>query len=228
MNYNVKTNTSHMETFFPQFQNDVDYWDHFYSQSTDMNIRSEPSQFAAFCLTEMKDLGLNCLIELGAGNGRDSIFFASHNLKTLAMDNSEQAIVSIKSKLNENMNISLFQYDIRDELPDLELKSDDKCALYARFFIHALDEITLKRFFEVASEILGEGDFMFLEYRNQDDFFNPKVTEKHYRAFYTSEKVSNLAYSKNFSLVYEVSGNGFAKLKHDDASVTRQIFYFKG
>jgi len=228
MNYLPAVNNTDESEYSFQSQNDLAYWNQFYNNTNDVAIRVEPSQFAAFCLTEMKDLGLNCVIELGAGNGRDAIFFANHGLKVIAMDNSQRAIHSISNKVNQQHNIYLFEHDVRNKLPDLDLKATDRSAIYARFFVHALDEITLEKFFKNTSLALKHGDFMFLEYRNEDDISKPKLTETHYRAFYSSDRIAKHAKSNNFDLVYEVSGRGFAKLKHDDAVVTRQIFHFKG
>lgn len=210
------------------FLSDQSYWDQFYSDASNCAIRLEPSQFAAFCLTEMKNLGVNRVIELGSGNGRDALFFASHDLKVIATDNSPKAVSSIKSKIQKFHNTVVFEYDVRNNFPYIDFKEDEISAVYARFFIHALDETALESFFTNISKVLKPAEFMFLEYRNDDDVNNPKLTESHFRAFYPSKKIREHAKSKNFNIIYEVSGQGFAKLKNDDASVTRQIFQFKG
>ena len=211
-----------------QLSSSQSYWDQFYSDASDCTIRLEPSQFAAFCLTEMKNFGVNRVIELGSGNGRDALFFASHGLKVIATDNSPKAVTSIKNKIQKFHDTFVFEYDVRNDFPYGDFKEDGISAIYARFFIHALDETALQGFFTNISKVLKPDEFMFLEYRNDNDVNKPKLTSPHFRAFYPSEKIEEYAKTEHFNLIYEVSGQGFAKLKHDDASVTRQIFQFKG
>src|SRR5215213_6367505 len=67
----------------------TDYWDEYYAARSTM-VRRLPSQFAVFVAGELE--GRHRIIELGCGNGRDSMFFASHGHEVVAVDASQAAI----------------------------------------------------------------------------------------------------------------------------------------
>ena len=50
----------------------IDYWDNFYS-GVDLKL-GIPSQFAAFVAMEYLEK-VNTILDIGCGNGRDSVFF---------------------------------------------------------------------------------------------------------------------------------------------------------
>ena len=66
-------------------------WNKFY-QSDSTFFGEEPSNFALLCFNHMKTNNLKKVLELGAGHGRDSIFFASNGLEVEALDYSAFAV----------------------------------------------------------------------------------------------------------------------------------------
>jgi tRNA1(Val) A37 N6-methylase TrmN6 len=48
----------------------------------------EPSNFAMLCYNHMKLNNIKKVLELGAGHGRDSMFFASNEIEVEALDYS--------------------------------------------------------------------------------------------------------------------------------------------
>jgi cyclopropane fatty-acyl-phospholipid synthase-like methyltransferase len=52
----------------------------------------EPSNFALLCINHMKINNIKKVLELGAGHGRDSIFFASNGIEVEALDYSDFAV----------------------------------------------------------------------------------------------------------------------------------------
>ena len=61
----------------PDDKENVEYWEKFYQDLKLDGIKMPPSQFAAFCKSEFLHLGLEFVVEIAAGDGRDSIFFRS-------------------------------------------------------------------------------------------------------------------------------------------------------
>ena len=57
-----------------------------------------PSFAAEAALKVFKKNNISNIIELGAGLGRDTIFFAKNNIKVEALDYSKTAVMSIKKK----------------------------------------------------------------------------------------------------------------------------------
>tara|TARA_B100001094_G_C18144035_1_gene779583 strand:+ start:392 stop:1033 length:642 start_codon:yes stop_codon:yes gene_type:complete len=201
------------------------YWDNYYGNIKDVdNDDMPPSQFAAFCRTEVIQLKINQIIEIASGDGRDCIFFADQGLQVLATDNSTNAVELLKNKASLRENLSVAKVDaVSESLPEAFF-SDQACAYYARFFIHTLEEEKLKEFFKNIAKVMRESDYLFLEYRNLMDENLEKVMPKHFRKFFETEFVTSVAKENGLKCNYQVEGRGFAKWKADDAFVTRQIF----
>ena len=64
-----------------------EYWNKYYASREVLKL-SAPSQFAAFVAQEAGDAHL--IIEVGCGNGRDSLFFARHGFQVVAIDGSKR------------------------------------------------------------------------------------------------------------------------------------------
>ena len=80
----------------------------------------EPSISAKKALNFFKEKKINNIIELGAGLGRDGIFFAKNNLKIQALDYSSSGIEIINHKIKrDNLSnyISTKLFDVREKLP---------------------------------------------------------------------------------------------------------------
>ena len=80
----------------------------------------EPSKAAVVALKNFKEQNIKKLIELGAGLGRDTIFFAKNSISVEALDYSPTAIKLINKKAKENKlsnSISTKIFDVRKKLP---------------------------------------------------------------------------------------------------------------
>ena len=89
----------------------------------------EPSISAKKALNFFKEKKINNIIELGAGLGRDSIFFAKNNIKIQALDYSSSGIKIINHKIKkDNLSdyISTKLFDVREKLP-FQDNSVDAC-----------------------------------------------------------------------------------------------------
>ncbi len=203
------------------------YWNDYYAQQKKSKGCLAPSQFAAFCLSEMIEMDISTVVDIAAGNGRDAVFFSHHSMNVLAIENSYAAVGLLEESSKHNANLSVLFHDAIDKPVKLDRNRDDAIAFYARFFLHTLSEIELNAFFMNMAKIMEMKDRLFLEFRNDGDTTRKKVTSAHFRAFHTADKVVNLAAENNFKVVYQVSGTGFAKWKEDDASITRQIIQYR-
>ena len=89
----------------------------------------EPSLAAVKALKSFKEQNIKNIIELGAGLGRDTIFFAKNSIKVEALDYSKMSIESITDKsikLNLTNFIKPKVFDVRKKLP-FEENSIDAC-----------------------------------------------------------------------------------------------------
>src|SRR4051794_118597 len=110
------------------------YWDSFYAADhPDLNT---PSSFAEAC-AEYLDSS-STVFEIGCGNGRDSLFFASMGMRVHASDASDVAI----ERLHEHSRRSTWRHQPRWIARSMEQLDDRHAgeldAVYMRFVLHAV------------------------------------------------------------------------------------------
>ncbi len=95
------------------------HWEDNFSRKPEM-FGLEPSLSAKKALKLFKKKNLKNVLELGAGLGRDSIYFAINSIKLKALDYSSSAIEIINQKIDRNdlsKLISTKLFDVRKKLP---------------------------------------------------------------------------------------------------------------
>ena len=95
------------------------HWETNFSNKPEM-FGLEPSISAKKSLKIFKDQSISKIVELGAGLGRDTIYFAQNSICVEALDYSFSGIKQIKQKIKNN-NLSKFVttkiFDIRNKIP---------------------------------------------------------------------------------------------------------------
>lgn len=108
---------------------DKKYWNKYYKSNY---IPFEQSNFSEFVLESLT--AESSIIDIGCGNGRDSIFFAKQKLNTTGIDQSIVAIENLKKYENEYLKFKNLSFS--------ELKNDDKFDYaYCRFIFHSINEL---------------------------------------------------------------------------------------
>jgi len=201
-----------------------EYWSKFYQSDNAQIDLNGPSDFSKFVLNEIKKNNIKNIIEFGCGNGRDSLFFIENQIYVFAFDKCEQAINAIQKKCGKNKYLQLKIMDIvSDGFPEQLIEISPKI-IYARFFLHALDDEAIDIFIRKSSKSMAPGDMMFVEYRTIKDLNRKKFTDEHYRNYLDPKNIVNFAEKKDLQCTYEVEGTGMAIWKDDNAHVARQIF----
>jgi len=201
--------------------NSVNYWDAFYTGAGTL-APLFPSQFAAFVLGEVPDA--TDVVEFGCGTGRDSEFFASNGLGVTGLDLSERAIMICEMR-RHHRNTTFRQYALGDPISDLVsryTRNVGTTIIYARFFLHAIDEAQEDLFLATARD-LSSNSTLALEYRCVGDEVGPKEFGTHYRRFIDHDALLRKLEQFGFAVEYQVTGRGFAKYKSEDAVVGRCI-----
>lgn len=201
-----------------------DYWNSFYRAKA--ASFAAPSQFALFVLGETTSRGP--MIDLGCGTGRDAIYFSSQGRAVVGVDASEAAVEHCR-QVAANNNLSARFLASRIDAPDLatrihaELKGAPQgpVTVYARFFIHAINDEEEAAFLALASDVCGPGGLLAAEFRTIRDAQQAKVTAEHYRRFVDPLCFMANANNAGFTPEYFVEGFGYAKYKDDDAHVAR-------
>ena len=199
------------------------YWEKNFLSKPEM-FGLEPSSAAAKTLASFKDKNIKKIVELGAGLGRDTIFFAKNSIKIEALDYSLNAIKIINQKI-EKGNLFNFAttkiFDVRKKLPFNDNSIDG-------FFSHmlycmALSTEEIKNLNnEICRVLKPNGINIYTARHNEDgDYKNGiHIGEDLYENdgfivhFFSEEKIKDL--SKGFNII-EIE-------KFEEGSFPRKLF----
>jgi tellurite methyltransferase len=207
----------------------LEYWNEFYKQ---VILQDESS----FCGLVKKMIGTDTVIlDIGCGSGRDTYSFAKDGYEVIGLDRSEEAIKLNNNHLREISNeskstINFYVLDISDELSlsqliqELSKTKSKKIAVYVRFLLHSINEITEEILLTVISKYLRKGDYLAAEYRTLEDKNRSKIFDNHYRRFIDAEKLLNDLETKyNFNKILFVKGTGLSLFNDEDPYLGRMI-----
>ena len=185
----------------------------------------EPSIPAKKALNFFKEKKINNIIELGAGLGRDSIFFAKNNIKIQALDYSSSGIKIINHKIKKNNlsnYISTKLFDVREKLPFKD-NSIDACYSHMLYCM-ALTIADLQKLNNEIHRILKPNglNIYTVRHTNDGDYKNGKhIGEDLYENdgfivhYFSEEKVNSLL-------------NGFKNIsleKFEEGTFPRKLFF---
>ncbi len=202
------------------------------SQYWEDNFSSKPEMFgltqslsAEKSLKLFKEKKIDKIVEIGAGLGRDSIFFAKNSINTIALDYSLSGIKVINQKIKKN-NLSNFistkLFDVRKKLP-FEDNSIEACYSHMLYCM-AMTTKDLKKLNNEIHRILKPGgiNIYTVRHTNDGDFKNGiHIGEDLYENdgfivhYFSEEKVSSLL-------------NGFKNItleKFEEGKFPRKLFF---
>lgn len=202
-----------------------EHWNTFYKTDAAPRI---PSQFCVFVANEIEKSA--SIVEFGCGNGRDSLFFSRNGWKVIGVDASDSAIKEcMEAHSTSSANKAEFFVGSIDEIScfdtiESRLKSmaAENIVVYARFFLHAINESQETIFLDGVKRLLkSHSGCVALEFRtNRDENLN-KTTTAHYRRFIKPHEFIYKASLVGLKCKYCVEGFGLAKYREDDAHVVR-------
>lgn len=222
---------SQIKIFHPEseedFDRDKDYWNKFYKSLELEGELSRPSQFAQDII-DMLEPGRH-LLELGCGNGRDSLFFLKNGIRVTAIDASDIAINHL-NQMAANDDNALFVCDNFVKCQSLyQLKYD---YIYSRFTLHAINEDQENELLLNIYEGLCDGGMLFIEARStKDEIFGLGVeVEKnaffyngHYRRFIDINDFRGKLLNYGFEIVQLEERKGFSRTETSDPVLLRCI-----
>jgi len=193
---------------------DKEYWEGFYRKTEAPQI---PSGFATDSISKFPPESQ--ILELGCGNGRDSIYFAKKGFKIYACDQSQQSIN--KLRIRYPINPSFFVADIVNFGQDMN--SID--LIYCRFVLHAISEDDLDRLLTWVYDFLPDGGLFFSESRSDKSSLaeTGKHFEPHFRRLLNKNIFSNILVDKGFVINSLIEANNLAKYKDENPYVVRAI-----
>ncbi len=145
------------------------YWEKNFLSKPEM-FGLEPSKAAIKTVKNFKEKNIKKIVELGAGLGRDTLFFAKNSINVMALDYSPVAIKTINKKALESKLsnfISAKIFDIREKLP-FEDNSVEACFSHMLYCM-ALSTADLKNLNNEVLRILKPGGVNIYTVRHTGD-----------------------------------------------------------
>ena len=145
------------------------YWEANFSKKPLM-FGLTPSVAALSALKKFEKNNIKEIIELGAGLGRDTVFFAKNKIKVEALDYSSTAIKIIEKKAKDNnlsKLVSTKHFDVRGKFPykDNSIKGIFSHMLYCM----ALSNSDIKKLNNEILRVLEPGGINIYSVRNTSD-----------------------------------------------------------
>lgn len=139
-------------------------------QSTADFFGHEPSEFGTGAMRTFLANGAKKILELGCGQGRDTLHFLKHGLEVIAYDYSETCLTQLMDKAKKmglDKNLTVEHHDLRKGIP-LPDESIDACFSHMFFTMH-LNENELALIFKECHRILKHGGMNIYSVRNVHD-----------------------------------------------------------
>ena len=184
----------------------------------------EESEPARKSLKLFQENNINNIVELGAGLGRDSIFFSQNNISVTSLDYSPSGINIINKKIHEKKikKISTKLFDIRQKLP-FEDNSIDGCFSHMLYCMALSNEDLINLNNEICRILKPEGLNIYTvrneydgDYKNGlhrgEDLYENDGFIVH---FFNKKKIKNLI-------------DGFEKIKiesFEEGKFPRKLYY---
>ncbi len=203
---------------------DKNYWKSYYATRLSEKEQKQ-SDFASFCVKHYFKPN-SSLIELGCGNGRDSVYFAKCGIDVLGIDQCENAI-SFLNKGHKNKHL-VFESGDFTALQDFK---DGFDAVYSRFTLHSINAIQEKRLFEWIKRNLKPQGFLAIECRGYKNSLNRLgvmvetdafIYDNHYRRFVNFEYLVELL-SQDYEILFAKEDKGFAPFNGEDDFFVRVV-----
>jgi SAM-dependent methyltransferase len=142
-------------------------WDKIYSDASAF-FGEDPSDFAQKCYSYFKKYGVKRILELGCGQGRDTIFFASNGFDVHAIDASKVAIENINQKKGQkNISLDLRHFKARQSLPYDSSYFD---AVYSHMFYNMrFTDEELRSLFKESNRVLKNNGLLYFSVRSDKD-----------------------------------------------------------
>lgn len=200
-----------------------DYWNGYYVRNLAPEVPSPFAQQVAKHLREGQSV-----LEIGCGNGRDAMFFASLGCRVMGLDPSQAAIDGCRARAAESSLSGVeFFCGGASELADASQTAFE--VVYSRFVFHAMTLTEEIQTLRALRKLLQPGGKLYIECRSINDpqavrgeIISPtERIDGHYRRFIVREELVQRVTEAGFAIDDCIESNGFAKMGDDDPVLIR-------
>ena len=199
---------------------DTNYWSDYYKKDL---APKPPSDFAKFAVEFMKPN--KKLIDLGCGNGRDSMFFARSNLKVTAVDLSDEAL----ARFDQSLSI----FTVCDDFVSSKiLLCMDYDYFYSRWSIHAINQAKQDELLPKIYNAMHDDGRLFIEARSINDVIfgkgeklgeNEFFYDSHYRRFIDPGQLTGQLEEIGFKVMFSEESDQFSVMGSDSPTLIRVV-----
>jgi len=203
------------------------FWNKYYKINEENN---KPSNFAVFIINKYIKK-YTYLIDVGAGDGRDSFFLRKKAKHVYSIDHSNIIIKKNKLKVRRlGLKNITFKNLSSSQLKKISNKKIN--FIYARFFIHAITETKENIFLENIRKNFRNRVLIAFEFRTTKDILMKKGKKlnkyerltDHYRRFIDTNKFERKLRKMNFKILYKKTGINLSKSCNDNPHLCRIVF----
>ncbi len=203
---------------------DMNYWNQYYLRN--FLKESNPSLFAKFVMSYIRPN--SDLIDLGCGNGRDSLYFSREGIHVTGIDLSFESI----KYLNEHHGNENAIFICDDFVTSLAIyqKQYDYC--YSRFTLHAINLEQENELLKNVYTCLRDEGLFFVEARSVNDKIyglgecmgkDEYIYNDHYRRFINKDELVKRVENMGMEVLFLDENQGYAPLDDQDPVLIRLI-----
>ena len=203
------------------------FWNKYYKSKDNNN---KPSNFALFINKNFVKKNTH-LLDVGAGDGRDSFYFRKKAKHVYSIDQSN---IVIKKNRLKTRRLGLKNVTFKNLSSNHLRKIANKKInfIYARFFLHAIKEVNENILLQSIKRNFEPKTIISFEFRTTKDILMKKGKKlskyerltDHYRRFIDSNKFVDKLKKMNFKILYKKLGINLSKSPNDNPHLCRIIF----
>jgi SAM-dependent methyltransferase len=173
------------------------------------------------------------VIDIGCGDGRDSLAFAVAGRRVLGLDRSRVAITVAQRRAKQlgvddqtefRVLDAADQRATREAIEDVLSAATEPVLFYLRFFLHSIPEDVQEHLLEVISGAARPGDVLAAEFRTDRDEELSKTFAGHYRRYQNGPAFGRALSARfRFRIDFEQQGTGLSPFGDEDPDLYRVI-----
>ena len=193
------------------------YWDSAFNQNASF-FGESPSLFCVRSTDAFKAQGYKVILELGAGQGRDTKYLLDNGMSVIAVDFSDVSCAQLRQKFGDRMTVE--KVDLRNGV-DFPPGSIDGCYAHMLLTMDFTDEQLERLISDVRKALIPGGLFIFsVRNTNDGDFETGQMIRK---GVWRNQKGFNVRYFTNDEILRFCEG--FTVERMNEFSEGNKVLY---